>query len=84
MREFCFEIALHTAWFNLKFNNFQEKHRNQFDIIFFAYFSRFVSSKDRGLHFYMNDIQDRNVNLPMDSKCKHFALESLCTLLDSI
>jgi len=34
--------------------------------------SRFVSSKDLLLHFYMNDIRDQNVNLPIDSECKNF------------
>jgi len=53
-------------------------------MIFFVYYSRFDTCKDRGLRFYMNDIRDRNVNLPIDSKCKNFALESRCTLLDSI
>ena len=63
---------------------FRETHSNQFHIIFFHYCSRFASSKDCGLHCYMNDIRGRNVNLPIDSKCKNFALESRCTLLDSI
>jgi len=53
-------------------------------MIFFVYYSRFDTCKDRGLRFCMNDIRDRNVNLPIDSKCKNFALESRCTLLDSI
>jgi len=63
---------------------FRETHSNQFHIIFFDYCSRFASSKDCGLHCYMNDIRGRNVNLPIDSKCKKFAVKSPCTLLDSI
>ena len=63
---------------------FRETYSDQFYIIVFVYCSRFVSSKDCGLHFYINDIRDRNVNLPIDSKCKNFASESLCTLLNSI
>jgi len=35
------------------------------------------------LHFYVNDIGHRNVDLPIDSKCKKFALKSCCTPLDS-
>jgi len=46
--------------------------------------SRFVSSKDLLLHFYMNDIRDQNVNLPIDSECKNFPWKSRYTLLDSI
>jgi len=57
---------------------------DEFYIIFFVYCSKFVCCKDRGLHFYMNDKRDRNVNLRMDSKCKNFALKSHGTLHDSI
>jgi len=32
----------------------------------------------------MNDIRDRNMNTPIDSKCKNFQLKSRCALLDSI
>jgi len=53
-------------------------------IIFFVYYSRFHTCKDHGLHFYMNDIRDRNMNLPTDSKCKNLHLKSRCTVLDSI
>jgi len=63
---------------------FRETYSDEFYIIFFVYCSRFDTCKDRGLHFYMNDIRDRNVNLRIDSKCKNFGLESRCTLLDLI
>jgi len=62
---------------------FRETHSGAFYIIFFVYYSRFVCCQDRGLHFYMNDIRDRKVNLPIYSKCKEFALKSHCTSLDS-
>jgi len=32
----------------------------------------------------MHDIRDRNVDLPLDIKCKNFALESQCLLLFSL
>jgi len=51
--------------------------------MFFFYCSRFVCCKDRGLHFYINDTLDRNVDLPIDAKYKKFAMKSRCTLLDS-
>jgi len=35
------------------------------------------------LHFYVNDIRDRNIDLLIDSKCKNFAFKSRCTPLDS-
>jgi len=63
---------------------FRETCSNEFSIIFFVCCSRFVCCKNRRLHFYMKDIRDRNVNLPIDSTCKNFALKSRCTLLDSI
>jgi len=46
---------------------------------FFVYHSTFVCCEDRGLHIYIN-IRDRNVNLPIDSKCKNFAFTSRCTI----
>jgi len=65
MQEFCFRIALNTARFNLNLITFRETYNIEFFIIFFVYSGRFVSSKDRGLYLYMNDIRDRNVNLPI-------------------
>jgi len=47
---------------------------------FFVYYSRSAHCKYRGLHFYVEDTQDRNVNLPIDSKCKKFAFKSRWTL----
>ena len=32
------------------------------------------------LHFYVNDIRDRNVNLRIDSKCKKFTMKFRCTI----
>jgi len=52
---------------------FRETYSNEFYIIFFVHYSRFYCCKDCGLHFYINDIPDRNVNLPIKSKCKNFA-----------
>jgi len=63
---------------------FREGYIDEFYIILFVYCSRFFCCNDLGLHFYMNDIRDRNVNLPIDSKCKNFALKSRFTLPDSI
>jgi len=63
---------------------FRETCSNEFYIIFFVCYSRFACCKNRGLHFYMKDIRDRTVNLPIDSKCKNFALKSCCILFDSI
>jgi len=65
MQEICIEIALHTARFNSKLTTFRETYSGEFCIIFFVFCSRFVCCKDRGLHFYINDIRDRNVDLPM-------------------
>jgi len=67
---------------NLK--TFRETYSDEFYIIFFVYCNKFLSCKDPGLHIYMNDIRDQNVNLPIDRKCKNFALKSRCTLLVSI
>jgi len=83
-KNFFIEIALYTARFNWKFDNFAGKIQNWVLIIFFVYYYRFVFCNDRGLHFYMNDIRDRNVNLHIDNKYRNFALKSSCTLLDSI
>jgi len=66
-----------------KLTIFRETYGNAFYIIFFDYYSRFVCCKDRGLHFYVNDIRHRNVDLPIDSKCKKLTLKSRCTPLDS-
>jgi len=62
---------------------FRETYRGEFSNIFFYHYSRFVCCKDRGLQFYIIDIRDRNVDIPIDSKCKNFALKSLCTPLNS-
>jgi len=59
------------------------KHSDDFYIIFVVYCSRFPCCKDRGLHLYMHDRWGENVNLPIDSKCKNFALKLCCALLDS-
>jgi len=79
-----FGIALHTARFDLNLITFRETYSNHFYIIFFVYRSGFDTCKDRGFHFYMDDIWDWNVNIRIDSTCKNFALKSRCTLLDSI
>ena len=63
--------------------SFRVTYSDDFGIIFFVCYSRFVCCKDRGLHFHVNDIRNRNVNLPIDSKCKNFALKSRCTPFDS-
>ena len=66
-----------------KLTIFGETYSGEFYTLFFDYCSKHVCCKDRGLHFYVNDIRDRNVNLPIESKCKKFALKSRCTSLDS-
>jgi len=63
-----------------KLTTFHEINSGEFHIIFFDYYSRFDCCEDRGLHFYTNDIRNRNVYLPVDSKCIKFALKSHCTI----
>jgi len=82
MQEFCVEIALHTARYNL--TTFRETYSDKFCIVFFVYCNISFCCKDRRLYFYMNEIRDQNVNIPMDSKRKNYALNTHCTLLDSI
>jgi len=70
MQEFCVEIALHTAQYNLKFDNFPGKLWSKFDTIFFVYYSRFACVKDRRLHCHVNDIRNRNVLFQIFLSCQ--------------
>ena len=64
MQDVCIEIVLHIARFNLNLTTFRETYHDGIYIVLFFYCSWFVSCKDDGLHFYINDIRDRNVNIP--------------------
>jgi len=59
---------------------FRETYSGVFYFIFFVYCSIFVCCKDRGLNFYRHFTQDRNVDLPIDSKCNKFTFKSRCTI----
>jgi len=50
--------------------------------MFFVSSRRFVCCIDRGLHFYMHDIGDRNVHLPADITCRiwHWNNAARCSI----